>query len=100
METQLAKLTSNISVLTSSWEDRKPSFQSETNTSFSITSTESPKQMALRTVDEYKEHESSKMNLIFHKIPEPELTDSVAKHDHDKNLSSLWQRNLELRGLK
>ena len=86
MATQLAKLTSNITVLTSSWEERKASFQSKTNTSSPITSAESPNQMALIIVDEYNYHESRKMNLIFHKVPEPEQADSAAKHDHDQKI--------------
>lgn len=100
MESQLAKLTSNISALTSSWEERKASFQSETNASSFITSTASPNQMALRIVDEYKDHESRKMNLIFHKVPESEQADPVAKHDHDKKFVFSVAKELGIEGLE
>ena len=60
--------------------------KTNSNASSSITSTESPNQMALRIVDEYKDHEHQKINLIFHKVPESEQADSAAKFDHDKSL--------------
>jgi len=44
-------------------------------------SSESPGQMALRLVDEFKDHERRKMNLIFHKIPEQEATENTSKHE-------------------
>jgi len=80
MENQLAKLTSSISNLTSNCKGSKGSSSNNSLT----TSSESPGQMALRLVDEYKDHERRKMNLIFHKIPEQEATENTSKHELDK----------------
>ena len=74
MENQYAKLTSGISNLTSNWEGSKGSSCSTTL----ATSPESPSQMALRLVDEYKDHQHWKIN---HKIPESEATENTSKHE-------------------
>ena len=50
-------------------------------------------------VDEYKDHESWKMNLIFHKVPESEQADSATKYDHDKNGLSVAKK-LGIEGLE
>ena len=56
--------------------------------------------MALRIVHEYKDHESWKMNLIFHEVPEPEQADSAAKHDHDKKFVLSVAKELGIEGLE
>ena len=97
LENQLVKLTTNISALTSSWERRGASVQSDPSASSPLMSTS---QMALRIVDEYKDHESRKMNLIFHKVPEPKQSDSAAKQDHDEKFILSVARELGIEGLK
>ena len=97
MENQLVKLTTNIIALTSSWGGRGASVQSEPSASSPLMSTS---QMALRIVDEYKDHKSRKMNLIFHKVPEPKLSDSAAKQDHDEKFILSVARELGIERLK
>ena len=41
-------------------------------------------QLASKIVDEYKDRERHKLNLIFHKIPEPSSTDTAQRREDDK----------------
>ena len=100
MENQLAKLTTNISALTLSWEGKKASLQNETYTSSSSPATELSSQMALRIVDEYKDHESRKMNLIFHKVPILKQADPAAKLEHDNKFILAVAKELGIEGLE
>ena len=45
-------------------------------------------QFALKIVDEYKDRENHKLNLIFHKISEPPSTDLIKHQKDDKRFVS------------
>ena len=56
--------------------------------------------MALRIVDEYKDHESRKMNLIFHKVPILKQADPAAKLEHDNKFILTVAKELGIEGLE
>ena len=82
MENHLAELTNNMKKLSSHWGEKPtvPHAAAPVAETFSSSSS----QFALKIVDEYKDREHRKLNLIFHKVPESEHTEPSAKRDHDK----------------
>ena len=83
MERQLAEMASSINKL---------SVSSNLPTNGLVTkavSTPEPvqsDQFTLKIVDEYRDQERRKLNLIFHKIPESHSKDVSQLREHDKNL--------------
>ena len=81
MENHLAELTNNMNKLSSHWQVKTTTHN---QTPVMETLNKTSNQFALKIVDEYKDREHRKLNLIFHKIPELVHSDPSAKHDHDK----------------
>ena len=78
IEKQLADLTSNINKLSSN--SNLPS----NNEATPAPHTGPPDQFALKIVDEYRDRERRKLNLIFHKIPESKSSDTSTCREDDK----------------
>ena len=81
MEKQLADMATNINKLSVS--SNLPMNSIAANTAPTPESVPSD-QLALKIVDEYKDRERRKLNLIFHKIPEPSSTDTAQRREDDK----------------
>ena len=83
MEKQLADMATNINKLSVS--SSLPTNSIAANTTPMLESVPSD-QLALKIVDEYKDRERCKLNLIFHKIPES--TDTTKRREDDKKFVS------------
>ena len=83
MEKQLGDVVSSINKL--SVNSNLPTYSVAAKTATAPDHTPS-NQFALKIVDEYRDREKRKLNLIFHKIPESPSTDSTKRWEDDKSL--------------
>ena len=79
MESKLTDLTNSINKISSGSCPRTVSPQ----TTAIPDNTKNPNMLALRAVDEYREHEQHKLNLIFHKVPESTHSDPSSRCEQD-----------------
>lgn len=81
MECKLTDLTNSINKITA---DPCPGTGSpQTTTTTTTDSTKAPNILALKAVDEYREREQRKLNLIFHKVPESTDSDPSSRGEQD-----------------
>ena len=85
MEKQLGDVVSSINKL--SVNSNLPTYSVATKTATASDHVPSD-QFVLKIVDEYRDQEKCKLNLIFHKIPESSSTDTIKRREDDKKFVS------------